>query len=314
MHDRFAREITYARISLTDTCNLRCRYCMPQGECMARLENGLADDEIELLVRTLVKLGIKKIRFTGGEPLVRPGVLALLERICQIPGVEWAITTNATTLQRDAQRLYEAGIRHLNISLDTLDEMRYRELSGGELHAALEGLAAALRVGFDTIRLNTVLIQGVSETQIERLASWTQIHSMDVRFIELMPIGPCREWAQAHYLPAQVVLDTLPSLLPAAQDAHAPAHYYRLPDAQGRIGLITPMSCSFCAECNRIRITADGKLKPCLHANDEIDLRPGLHDPRILEDLLIRGIHGKPERHYLTEQQFISRSMSQIGG
>ncbi len=314
MTDSFAREITYARVSLTDRCNLRCRYCMPQ-DCMPPPRDSLTDDEILALIRGLADAGIRKIRFTGGEPTVRPGALELFSRVCRTPWIDtWALTTNAQTLARDAVRLREAGITHVNISLDTLDAEDYRALSGGDLAPARAGLSAALSAGFERVKLNAVLIRGISETQIPRLAALTQQHPLDVRFIELMPTGLCSEWAQAHFLPASAVLDALPELLPDIPEPHAPATYYRLPDASGRVGLITPMSCSFCAACNRIRITADGKLRACLHADTETDLRPLLHDPHALQTCIREAVRRKPSRHHLTEGQFITRSMTQIGG
>lgn len=312
MIDTFARAITYARLSLTADCNLRCRYCKPPG--LAPAGPAMDDDQIVCLVRALARAGVRKIRFTGGEPLVRPGVRSLLERVCREPGIDWAITTNGTTLARDAGWLCRAGVGRVNISLDTLDAAAYRALTGGDVAAAREGVQAVLAAGFRQVRFNAVLVRGVSEGQIAALAEWTRTHPVDVRFIELMPVGACRDWAAAHYLPAGAVLDALPELEPAPREPHAPARYYRLPGAKGRVGLITPMSCNFCADCNRIRITYDGKLKPCLHSDDELDLRPALADPEALAALLREGARRKPARHHLDEGQTIRRGMSQIGG
>ena len=314
MTDTFAREITYARISLTGCCNLRCRYCMPCGG-VPQPHDCLSDDEVLALVRGLAAAGVRKVRFTGGEATVRPDMLHLLARVCRTPGIEtWALTTNALTLGRDAIHLRDAGIQRVNISLDTLDAQAYRTLTGGDLAAALAGLEAALAAGFARVKINAVLIRGVSEVQIPRLAALTRQHPLDVRFIELMPAGPCRDWAEAHFLSASAVPAALPGLLPDAPEPHAPATYYRLPDAPGRIGLITPMSCDFCADCNRIRITADGKLRPCLHSDLEIDLRPVLNDPAALRARILEGVHRKPARHHLREGRFIAGSMTQIGG
>lgn len=285
---------------------------MPAGACPSPWP--LDDQQVETLVRALAAFGVRKIRFTGGEPLARPGVRALLERVCRVPGVEWAITTNGSTLARDAGWLRRAGVERVNVSLDAVDADVYRALSGGDVRDALAGLEAALAAGFQQVRINAVLVRGASEGQIARLADWTREYPVDVRFIELMPTGPCRDWAETHFLPARAVLDALPALEDAAQDAHAPARYYRLPGAPGRVGLITPMSCHFCDACNRIRITCDGKLRPCLHAETEIDLRPALDDAQALAALLRAGVRAKPARHHLDERRFGARSMNQIGG
>lgn len=312
MTDRFGRAITYARLSLTDNCNLRCRYCMPPG----RVPGGQAMDDAQIvcLVQALAGMGVRKIRFTGGEPLVRPGVRPLLEQVCREPGIDWAITTNGTTLARDADWLRRAGVSRVNISLDTLDAAAYRALTGGAVEDARRGVEAALAAGFRQVRLNAVLVRGVSEGQIAALAEWTRSWPVDVRFIELMPMGACRDWAREHFLPARAVREALPALRETDQEPHAPARYFRLPGAKGRVGLITPLSGHFCADCNRIRITFDGRLKPCLHADTEIDLRPALGDPAALQELLRQGVQCKPERHHLGENQFIRRDMSQIGG
>lgn len=312
MTDRFGRAITYARLSLTEACNLRCRYCMPPGRASVR--PAMDDRQVEHLVQALAAMGVRKIRFTGGEPLVRPGVRLLLERVCRQPGIDWAITTNGTTLARDAEWLCRAGVTRVNISLDTLDAADYQALTGGNVQDARRGIETALTAGFRQVRLNAVLVRGVSEGQIAVLADWTRDWPVDVRFIELMPMGTCQDWAKAHFLPARAVREALPELQETEQDAHAPAHYFRLPGAKGRVGLITPLSGHFCAACNRIRITFDGKLKPCLHSNEEIDLRPALDDPAALQELLRQGVQCKPERHHLCENQFIRRDMSQIGG
>ncbi len=313
MIDKFNRKITYARISLTEKCNLKCKYCMPKGFC-AKNSNELSDEQIKNIIKALLDLGINKIRFTGGEPLMRKNVIELLNEVCSLAPIEWAITTNGTTLKRDALALKKAGIKHINISLDTLDSQDYKTLTGSDLKNALNGLYAALDVGFDTIRINAVLIKGISEKQIENLAKITLKHNIDVRFIELMPIGQCAEYSENHLLKANAVLDILKDLKIGVQDAHAPAKYYKFDGAKGRVGLITPMSCNFCSECNRIRITADGKLKPCLHSDIEINLCDVLHNEDLLKKRIQEAVNIKPERHYLNENQFIIRNMSQIGG
>lgn len=314
MTDTFARDITYARISLTDHCNLSCLYCMPQGGLPPHRDK-LSFDELEQLIQALAAAGVRKIRFTGGEPMMRPGVLDFFRRVCKTPGVDtWALTTNALTLARDAVLLRDAGIDLINISLDTMDPDAYRSLTGGCLDDALAGLHAALDAGFMRVKLNAVLMKGMSEGQIAPLAEWARSYPVDVRFIELMPMGPCQDFAAEHFLPATAVLDLLPGLVPDTPEPHAPAAYYRLPGFLGRIGLITPVSCNFCASCNRIRITADGKFRPCLHADAEIDLRAVMHDAEGLTLRLAEAVIQKPEHHLLAEGQFMQHGMSEVGG
>ena len=313
MIDKFNRKITYARISLTEKCNLKCKYCMPNGFCSIN-SNELSDEQIKNIVKALLSLGINKIRFTGGEPLIRKNVIELLDEVCTFAPIDWAITTNGTTLKHGAIYLKKAGIKHINISLDTLDSKDYKALTGADLQNALEGFYTALDVGFDTIRINSVLIKGISEKQIENLAKLTLKHNVDVRFIELMPIGQCAEYSESHLLKADVVFQILKDLQIDVQDAHAPAKYYKLKGAKGRVGLITPMSCNFCSDCNRIRITADGKLKPCLHSDIEINLCDVLHNEDLLKKRIQDAVNIKPERHYLNENMYIKRNMSCIGG
>ena len=313
MIDKFNRKITYARISLTEKCNLKCKYCMPKGFC-AKNSNELSDEQIKNIIKALLDLGINKIRFTGGEPLMRKNAIGLLNEVCSFAPIEWAITTNGTTLKNDALALKKAGIKHINISLDTLDSQDYKTLTGSYLKNAVDGFYAALDAGFETIRINAVLIKGISEKQIENLAKITLKHNVDVRFIELMPIGQCAEYSENHLLKANAVLDILKDLKIGVQDAHAPAKYYKFDGAKGRVGLITPMSCNFCSECNRIRITADGKLKPCLHSDIEINLCDVLHNEDLLKKRIQDAVNIKPERHYLDENIYIKRNMTCIGG
>lgn len=318
MIDSFGRDITYARVSLTDRCNLRCQYCMPPGGLVHKKDctDILRYEDILQIIEVLAQLGIHKVRFTGGEPLVRSGVVPFLERACKIEGIkEWAVTTNALTLERDAIKLRRAGIDRLNISLDTLDAEQYREITrGGSLTQALRGLEAAQKAGFNKIKINTVLMRGVNEDQLLPLAELTRQEDIDVRFIELMPVGSCSGWAQEHFLSAAQAKRMLPALAPVHGDIHAPAALYRLAGGIGNIGFITPLSCSFCENCNRVRITADGRLKTCLHSDEETDLVPALGDRTALAGLIRSAVSRKAERHLLQEHQYIVRNMSQIGG
>ena len=302
MLDGFARSITYLRISITDRCNYRCRYCMPDGgiekcahEDICSLE-GLRD-----MAAAAVRCGVKKIRVTGGEPLVRR--VAGVEELC--------VTTNGSLLKEFARPLRDAGITHLNISLDTLNEERFRAITRlGTLQDTLDGIEAAERAGFAKIKLNCVLLGGVNDDEIADFVDLTREHPWQVRFIERMPMGCGKDFGT--YLPSQAVLDRCPELEAVSHDGVAAC--YRLPDAKGTVGLIAPMSHAFCAECSRIRITADGKLKPCLHSDAEITLR-GLSGEE-LEQAIRRGILMKPERHHMDETGVTEthRGMFAIGG
>lgn len=313
MLDGFARSITYLRISITERCNYRCRYCMPDGgiekcahEDICSLE-GLRD-----MAAAAVRCGVKKIRVTGGEPLVRRGAVDFCRMLSEIPGVEeLCVTTNGSLLKEFARPLRDAGVTHLNISLDTLNEERFRAITRlGTLQDTLDGIEAAERASFAKIKLNCVLLGGVNDDEIADFVDLTREHPWQVRFIERMPMGCGKDFGT--YLPSQAVLDRCPELEAVSHDGVAAR--YRLPDAKGTVGLIATMSHAFCAECSRIRITADGKLKPCLHSDAEITLR-GLSGEE-LEQAIRRGILMKPERHHMDETGVTEthRGMFAIGG
>ncbi len=317
MKDKHGREISYLRISLTDLCNLRCVYCMPPEGVKKRAHRDMLSlEEIAGIARAAVSLGVKKIRLTGGEPLVRRGVLSLCRELSAIPGVEdLALTTNGLLLPAMARDLRDAGVRRVNISLDTLDPVKYEKITrGGRLSDALSGIKAAKRAGFSPIKLNAVLIGGFNDGEITRIAELTLDEPIDVRFIELMPIGETSPFGEEAYLPCSAVLERLPRLEALETDGGV-ARRFRLPGAKGTVGLISPLSCKFCASCNRIRLTADGCLKPCLHSKDEISLR-GLHGEALLKRLS-EAILAKPAEHGAlssTERSEAARDMNQIGG
>lgn len=315
MNDTLGRKITYLRLSVTDLCDLRCIYCMPEHGVPKRAHSEICSlEELCDMAAAAVSLGVRKVRITGGEPLVRRGVVSLCQMLRALPGLEeLCLTTNGVYLPELAAPLREAGVDRLNISLDTLRPERYRRITRiGELSSVLRGLDAAEAVGFSHTKLNCVLMGGVNDDEIEDFVRLTQARPLSVRFIELMPMGACAKWEKARFLPAGVVLDRVPELEPAGTDGVS--RLYRIPGAAGTVGLIEPMSHAFCAECSRIRITADGKLKPCLHADTEIALR-GLHGEALL-DAIRQGIARKPERHALTRdgQSHAGRCMSEIGG
>lgn len=314
MIDQFEREISYLRLSVTDLCNLRCKYCMP-SDGVAKLGHSdiLTVEEIEEIVGAAAKLGIKKVRITGGDPLVRRGIVDICRRIAATDGIiETCMTTNGTLLRKFAAPLREAGLSRLNISLDSLNPAKYHEITRiGELSDTLDGINAAREVGFDNIKINAVLMHGINDDEIRALVELTRKTATHVRFIELMPIGSMADWSRERFLENSAVLRAIPELEPAESDGVA--QLFRLPDALGAVGLISPISSHFCPSCNRIRITSDGKLKPCLHSADEVSLR-GLHGDELI-DAMRTSIFAKPRRHHIDETVSSSaRDMFAIGG
>ena len=317
MIDTYGRQITYLRLSVTERCNLRCRYCMPaDGICKKRHDEMLTQEETIAAVRAAATLGISKLRITGGEPLVKPNIVDLCTKAAAVDGIrEVCVTTNGTLLPKLAKPLRDAGVSRLNISLDTLDPEKFRYITRiGNLSDAVSGLDAALDCGFDRIKINAVLIGGFNDDEIPVLAELTRRYPLDVRFIELMPMYDSGDFGPEAYLPCTVVTDRLPELEAMEPDGGV-ARLYRLPGAKGNIGLISPVSAHFCAECNRIRVTADGKVKPCLHSSDEISLK-GLDEDGMRETLR-QAILSKPRWHgelSYRERSRAGRHMNQIGG
>ena len=300
---------------MTDLCNLRCVYCMPEKGVEKRCHNEiLSVEEIEEIVRASALCGINKVRITGGEPLVRKGIIDICRRISEIPGIkEVDMTTNGTLLPKYASKLKEAGVKRLNISLDTLDAKKYKEITRcGSLEEVLDGINVAVEAGFDNIKINIVLIGGVNDNEIPAFVEMTRDKKIHVRFIELMPIGECAGWSRERFISNDAVLDKIPEL--TSEGVSGVAQLYRLPGGQGTVGLISPISSHFCPTCNRIRITSDGKLKPCLHSADEVDLK-GLHGQK-LADVIAGAISSKPLKHLLDENDtsYSKRNMNAIGG
>ncbi len=318
MIDTFGREIYYLRLSVTDRCNLRCRYCMPaDGICnKKRHEEMLTEDEMVMAVRAAAALGIRKLRLTGGEPLVKKNILSICERCAAVDGIrELCMTTNGTLLPSMAGALKAAGVSRLNISLDTLDAEKYAAITRvGVLDEALRGIEAALDAGFVGIKINAVLIGGFNDGEIPALADLTRRWPVDVRFIELMPMTENETFGKNAYVPDEAVLTALPELVPAPQNDGV-ARLYRLPGAKGNVGLISAVSNHFCAGCNRIRLTADGKLKPCLHSDRECSIK-GLSEEEMRREIE-KVILAKPACHAplsALERSHAGRNMNQIGG
>lgn len=314
MLDDYGRSIDYLRLSVTDKCNLRCQYCMPEtGVPPMEHSDILRVEECVAIAEAALSLGITKIRITGGEPLVRKGIVEICKGIGALPGLkELCLTTNGQLLSRYAQSLHEAGVGRLNISLDTLDADKYRRLTRwGDLADAFAGIKAAEAAGFHNIKLNTVLMGGINDDEIPALVALAKDKPYEVRFIELMPIGQCVNWDKARFITAETVLAACPSLVPLP--ASGVAERYQIPGHMGTVGLIRPLSHRFCGDCNRIRVTADGMLKPCLHSAEEISLR-GLVGDALLAAIKA-GITKKPMRHHMVERgSDTGRAMNRIGG
>lgn len=332
MKDGQGRQIDYLRISLTDRCNLRCIYCMPEhGVKSIPHESILTLEEVHKAIECASQLGIKHIRFTGGEPTVRKGLLSLIERTAQTPGVESvALTTNATLLPNMAADLKAAGLSRVNISLDTLDAEQYRFITRrGNLDDALKGVEAALSSGLSPVKLNTVVVRSLNQDLLS-FARLTVDAPLHVRFIEYMPIGSGEDcggcgWGLDDVVSAKEIIETinmqaqsigLGSLQPttATPDGWGPAQYYRLPDAQGTVGVISAISNHFCASCNRLRLTADGKIKPCLFSDTEYDIRSALRkgDKEEVLSVFKAALSHKPSGH--EHRVGTRRMMSQVGG
>ena len=311
MKDNCQREITYLRLSVTDLCNLRCRYCMPaEGVAKKQHSEICSVEELVEMAAAAADCGVTKVRLTGGEPLVRRGIVDICRGVAALPGIrEVDMTTNGILLPELARPLREAGLHRLNVSLDTLRPDRYAHMTRlGCLEDALAGLQAAVDAGFTGTKLNVVLMAGFNDDEIEDFVALTAEYPLEVRFIELMPMGQADAGV---YLPGDTVLERCRSLVP--EEPSGVARRWRLPGGKGLVGLIEPMSHRFCGRY-RIRITADGRLKPCLHSSQEIPLR-GLHGEE-LRQAIRDGIAAKPERHHMAEEgrSQTERNMNEIGG
>ena len=313
MKDRFGRNITYLRISVTDLCNLRCKYCMPESGVKSLCHSDiLSIEEIVEIVKVASKNGIKKIRLTGGEPLVRRGFINLCKQISKIDEIEdIAITTNGVYLKEMADELFENKVRRINFSLDTLIKEKYNDITRrNDFDKTMESLFYAIKKGFK-VKINVVLIGGFNDDEIQDFVNLANKYDLEVRFIELMQIGETANWSKDKFVSNKIVLEKVPKL--EFDGVSGVAKIYKIKGQKGKIGLISPISCSFCSDCNRIRLTSDGKLKPCLHSKDEINLK-GLSGEE-LEEVFKRGIFDKPEKHHLEEGKSESaRDMNKIGG
>ena len=326
--DTFGRAITYLRISLTDRCNMRCVYCMPaSGIHWSPISDLLSDDHIVQIVEEAVSLGVRKVRLTGGEPLVRPGILALVRRIADIQGIQdLSLTTNGLLVEDMAELLSSSGLRRVNISLDTLDKEKFTRIARyGDFERVWRGILAAERAGLSPIKLNAVIVRGLNSDELTSLARLTIDHPWHVRFIEIMPIGNAREWG--HHFPApdtryfsvKEMHGALAAFnlqnIPSATDNET-ARTFRIPGAPGTVGFISPLGEHFCQNCNRLRLTFDGRVRACLVSRAEVSLQEAVRNGEPLEKFFKQSVSNKPRQHDLLNPtpDGSQRGMNQIGG
>jgi len=321
--DPFGRSIDYVRLSVTDKCNLRCFYCLPEGfKGFEEPGHWLRFDEIERVIGAFAELGVSRVRLTGGEPLVRRDLPQLAANLAALPGLDdLSLSTNATLLSRHAVALREAGISRINVSLDTLRPERFEEITGGRLEPVLEGLMAAKAAGFSPIKLNMLALKGINDDEFEAMVEFCLGHGFTLRFIETMPVGSTGRNASEHYLDLALVRQQLAQrldLIPGVMPGGGPARYVQVKDTDLRIGFITPISQHFCETCNRVRLSVDGTLYLCLGQDHKFELRPLLRDgisDEGLQEAIHEAIALKPKRHEFNENPGqLVRFMSMTGG
>lgn len=323
LHDNFGRNIEYVRLSVTDRCDLRCQYCLPKGfKDFQEPSEWLSFDEIERIIQAFGELGTRRLRITGGEPLVRANLPELAGRLAALPGIEdLSLSTNATRLAKQAQALKNARISRINVSLDSLQANRFKTLTGGKLSKVLDGLMAAKDAGFAPIKINMVVLKDTNEDEIEDMVKFCIEHDFTLRFIETMPMGTTGLDATNQYVDLQTVKAKLAErfdLVPGVMPGGGPARYVQVAGTDLRIGFITPMSQHFCETCNRVRLSVDGTLYMCLGQDDSYPLREILRDGCSDDELkqhIRKAIQLKPERHEFTSNPGkIVRFMSHTGG
>lgn len=321
--DRYGRRIDYLRISVTDRCNLACIYCMPEHRLVKKNPSEiLTFEEIERIVKAALSVGITNIRITGGEPLMRKNLAHLVSSLAKLKGItDLSLTTNGTLLAKYAEELARAGLNRVNISLDSLDKERYRTITrGGELEDVLRGIEKVLALELLPVKINVVLMFGLNDDEIDEFISLAHHKPLEVRFIELMPLFG-QDWERERFVPLSKVRERCQvrgNLQPWQVTGNGPAQTYRLNGSLGTIGFISPLTQPFCSSCNRLRLTADGRLRPCLHSEIEVDLKETLREERInvrgqVSDLIREAIKKKPKQKY-SYGQVLKETMCQIGG
>ena len=321
--DPFGRRVEYVRLSVTDKCNLRCFYCLPEGfRGFEEPEHWLRFDEIERVIGAFAELGVRRVRITGGEPLVRKDLPQLVEQLAGLRGVDdLSLSTNATLLARHANSLKRAGVARINVSLDSLRPERFEKITGGQLEPVLEGLMAAKAAGFAPIKLNMLALRDINDDEFEAMVEFCLEHDFTLRFIETMPVGSTGRNASEHYLDLETVKRQLAErfdLVPGVMPGGGPARYVQVRGTELRIGFITPISQHFCATCNRVRLAVDGTLYLCLGQDHKFELRPllrqGISDAG-LKEAIVEALALKPERHEFVEKPGqVVRFMSMTGG
>ena len=323
MKDQFGRSIEYLRISVTDRCNFRCVYCMPaEGLQWLPKQDILSYEEITEVVRQLAPLGLRRLRITGGEPTIRPDIAQLIAMLKGVPGIEdIALSTNGAKLPTMSAALKAAGLDRVNISADSLRPERIVAIARRDLKfEPVRAFEAALEAGLEPVKVNVVVMRGVNDDEVEDFARLTLALPIHVRFIELMPVGEMAHLTDAHIVPSDEVLRrvaTLAPLEPASGPAkgNGPAKYYRLAGAAGTVGVITPMTHTYCGDCNRVRLTADGRLRTCLYGDHEVNLREPLRAGLGLEPLFVQALAEKPKEHNLLQLKVGGlKALSQVGG
>lgn len=318
MIDQFGRNINYLRVSLTDRCNLRCKYCMP-AEGISKLdhEDILSFEEVKKIVKAAVTIGINKIRYTGGEPLVLKGIDSLIYETSLIQGIkDISITTNGILLYDAAEDLKKAGLNRVNISLDTLKADKFSDITrGGDLNKVVQAIHKCISLGYSPVKINTVILKGINDDEIEDFINLTRELPVHVRFIELMPMGEALNLYKEGTITCDEIIRKFNNLSPLINEKSSTSELYKLPNAKGVVGFIRPISCKFCEYCNRIRLTATGNIKPCLHSEKEYSIKESLHDEELLVSTLKGIILGKPFEHNLQQEGSHSgKMMYQIGG
>ena len=326
MIDQFGRRITYLRISVIDKCNLRCLYCMPSGYVSkSRLSELLTHDEVVELSTVFAELGITKLRLTGGEPLLRPGLVEMVARLATIPGItQLAMSTNGVLLARHARALKDGGLARVNVSLDTLSPEKFAKITGMERwHTVVEGIVEARAVGLAPVKVNTVLMKGVNDDEILALAGFAMEQELELRFIEWMPTNPFvdveREGKFFSNEVARGLIEQHYRLIPDDPDPHSPAKSFLIGGTRARVGFINPLSNVFCAMCNRVRLKANGRIKTCLHGKEELDLKQMLRAGVPREEIkrqIAATVFLRPEQHFLNRPEVTHRDfiMTQVGG
>ena len=321
--DQYNREIKYLRLSVTDRCDLRCFYCMPKGfEGYEEPEDWLNFDEIERVIASFTRLGVSAVRITGGEPLVRQNLPELAKRLAAIPGLDdLSLSTNATRLAKHAQALHDSGVSRINVSLDTVDPVKFKNITQGKLEKVISGLLKAKAVGLNPIKINMVVMKGVNDDDVEEMVDFCMENDFTLRFIETMPMGDTGRNARDHYIDLHEIEDRLAQkydLIPAVMKGAGPARYVQVADTHLKIGFITPISQHFCDTCNRVRMSVTGTLYMCLGDEHKFELRPllrqGISDSD-LDQVIRDAVNLKPLKHEFNEKpEKVVRFMSMTGG